>query len=79
MPSHTNLGTDKDVEQWARAARRAGWDVYLRKTGKTHIVWHSPPSEEHPNGERLVSGLTFKDKRRIKKIRKFLTERGVQL
>lgn len=66
------LGTDKDVEKLARAARRAGWDVVI--TGKNHLKWISPDGKD-----KLTSALTFGDPRRIKKIRKFLTERGVEL
>lgn len=75
MSSNSNLGTDSDVEKMARQARKAGWTVEINR--RNHIVWRSPPSAEHADGERFVSPLTFKDKNRIKKIRKFLSQRGV--
>lgn len=67
----TNLGTTKEVEAYARAARKAGWDVTI--SGKNHIKWRSP------RGEMFMCALSFGDKRRIKKVEKFLTERGVKL
>jgi hypothetical protein len=34
------LGTDKDVEDLARRARKAGWTVSI--DGKNHIRWDAP-------------------------------------
>lgn len=38
------LGTDKDVEDLARRARRAGWTVTV--DGRTHLRWQSPGAAE---------------------------------
>lgn len=70
--SNGRLGTSKDVEKLARTARRAGWTVEI--TGKNHLRWISPNGKD-----KLTSALTFGDERRIKKIEKFLRERGVDL
>lgn len=43
MPSG-RLGTDKDVEALARAARKNGWVVSI--DGGTHIRWQSPTTGE---------------------------------
>jgi hypothetical protein len=45
------LGADKEIEQVAKKARKANWEVSI--TGGNHIKWLSP------NGEDIViSGLT---------------------
>lgn len=41
---HGLLGTDKDVEELARRARRAGWVVTT--DGRTHLRWRSPSGGE---------------------------------
>jgi hypothetical protein len=39
-----NLGTDKDVEALARAARKAGWRVGI--DGANHLRWQGPDGRE---------------------------------
>lgn len=70
------LGSDPEVEKLARTARKNGFDVYQKSN--SHLVWVAPlkPGETEP--AVLVSPLTFKDTRRVKKIAKFLRENGCE-
>ncbi|MHB1928784.1 MAG: hypothetical protein ACYDEN_04520 [Acidimicrobiales bacterium] len=48
--ANNNLGTDKDVEALARAARKSGWRVGV--DGANHLRWQGP------DGQELRSPLT---------------------
>lgn len=73
---NNRLGSDSDVEKLARQARRAGFDVFVKKSN--HITWIAPLQVGQKVPDRINSPLTFGDKRRIKQIKKFLIEHGVE-
>ena len=64
------LGTDPDVEKLVRIAKKAGCEVIV--SGSNHLKWYSPLDADGKRKLLTTSSLTFKDKRRINRIRKAL-------
>lgn len=67
-----HLGSDKDVEKLRRIAERGGFQVFV--TGNNHLKWRTPDGTK-----TFVTALSFGDKRRIKKLEKFLRENGLDV
>lgn len=72
MSGSKRLGAHKDIEKLARLARKAHISVEVKR-GSSHLRWTAQ------NGDTYDCGLTASDPRRIKALKKFLAEHGVNV
>lgn len=66
------LGTDPDVEKWAKQARKQGWNVQI--TNNNHIKWINPEGQTV-----YVSALTFRSSHSIHRLRKILQSHNLSV